>query len=1353
MRLPIKRKIAAASAGVAVLAIAPSARAQLQLDTNPPVPNVLFLLDTSGSMERMIDGKTPEADGNACNYTTAGAPIAAAAPQPNRWASVIQALTGTFENNVFNCIDMPRASGSAFAKEYQIGGVKPYDTDYYLDYHRPVLLDSSTSPATACVIAPGLLPGAMPGAGVGPTGAGSGNRAAGNGQNATDFPADGIVLRPVPAIPPPGACSQFANNQYSTYQYKDGAIPSSTALMRFGLMTFDQDPSASIGVSIGATTTVTGSAFIDPLSNANGAFAGMWSYFPNWNTGGTCNYFGNPANCTSPTLYAVGARNPAAPPWEGRMMPFPATDDLATQEANNQNIGSVILAARPYGATPLAGMLQGAEYYFWHDPKGPKQDPLVSCGFRPQYIIILTDGAPNLDMRPACGQPGSPPGSCPFETPEEIVGEMNTGNGTLTPITTYVIGFAVSSATIDSTLYQCSTLAQNGTLNSVCNPGPLDPPLGDAASACCELQKIALKGSQNTISNNVVLPNPTPTPAFFADTPGALQAALAEILANIAKAATTRTVPAYAAATSGVYATPNSPTLVAQQYMASFNPSPGMPLRGDIVRTRDVCQQSTTTNNYGVSPAPFDPAKGDDFEQNLDSNAGNPRTFIAFQPDTMSDGSVDPTATIRPYVSPTVADGLGQYRAKTYAGTATSVIPNITPATLGIVKPCVYNSSANGAPVVPGLTTAQCATMTLDYVFGQQSFSGNPGNFPFVSRYGHALGGIYHASPAVVGPPGTLLQDPGYSGFQGTWQGRDGIVYAATTDGLLHAFWSDETTLENNERWAMLMPAVMTNLYASYPSSPNLLLDGAPVVKDVAWDRNITSAIDPTVWHTMLVAGYGSTNRGYYAVDVTNPNAGTLASGNVPPDSPLGSGPHLRWQLTTLPKTNYAIFGAHAGTPAITTLFMDPGDGGGTREIAVAILPGGADGAPSTAAACARAAKAANQISQPLTDYGYRSSVRCWGGGSPPAPTDPVNGRAVAIVRIDTGEILRVFERKADALSATADSLLAAGRVTDTPLDSPMTGTPLVYPGDVATDATKAFVSDADGTIWRFDLSNPDPTQWTGSLFLDLYNQTVDSNSTAWSDAQPLSVTPTLSTDTSGNLVINAATGVTDSFDQNGIEFVYSITEKAQGTTALSLRAFVNWYMSTPVSPGTASPAYPSSAPQPQATSPAFLPGERVSGPMVVFDGKLYFATYIVPTPTPGCISNAARVWGVDFVTPADATNRGGGGQPGLSISGTTYTDVAPLVSNASKPVSIAVIPGLTINATPACAGVGAPSADQYVPNATHSAAQGFTPGSFALSSQVGAPGAKGVGTSALSLTVPTPLSPTVIDSWAAVLE
>ena len=172
-----------------------------------------------------------------------------------------------------------------------------------------------------------------------------------------------------------------------------------------------------------------------------------------------------------------------------------------------------------------------------------------------------------------------------------------------------------------------------------------------------------------------------------------------------------------------------------------------------------------------------------------------------------------------------------------------------------------------------------------------------------------------------------------------------------------------------------------------------------------------------------------------------------------------------------------------------------------------------------------------------------------------------------------------------------------------------------------------------------------------------------------------------------------------------------------------------------------------------------------------MFDGTLYFATYAAtPTPPPGqpvasCQPSVARVWGLDFVMPnsancADPTNnascvRSGGGNFKL-IPDPTWTK--PPVANVTpyatdQILANAVIPGLSIQVTPACASNGTPATDQYVPGAQHSAPTDFTPGSFSIFTQVGASNATGGGAAQLSIPVATPMSPTMIDSWAAVLE
>jgi type IV pilus assembly protein PilY1 len=1335
--------------GVSVLGICAwpaSGRAQ-QIDTNPPTPNVLLLLDNSGSMERMIDGSIPESSpANACNCDpSANTCNWAVSPNPNRWGTVQQALTGQLANG-FNCAAMPRTPGSTFASEYQIGGVTPYDINYYLAFHRVIAKDTSSGTPVPCVIAPGVLPGALANQGVGPSGSGTGPSV-----SADAFVTGDVVARPYGALTTTTTSCQFA-------QLPNGALTSMTDLMRFGLMTFDEDPSPAIGV------VNTGAGF----QVASPAFPGMWSYFPGWDSNGTCPYLGYPMNCKTSTIQGLGARNPAAPPWEGRMVRFPSTGNISTQEQNNSNIADVIRASRPYGATPLAGMLTGAQYYFWNDPTGPQgTDVFVQGDCRPEYIIILTDGQPNDDMRPDCNAAvgaGETPGHCPFSLPEDIAAALyNNGqpNASNQSVKTYVIGFAVSKFDDSGSIVNCASLVSNGNLSSACATG-------DANYApCCELQKIALNGGSGQ--------------AYFADTPGDLQGALGSILADISKQATTRATPAYSPVVTNVVADTTGQTPNQEIFYASFTPSAAGPWSGDIQRSRYFCPtgsssgssspSSSSSSSSTSTPTGFNPSQGDDFATDLNTNAPA-RTFIVYEPGAISgqSGSQSARGTIRPYVQSSVTDGVSTNGASMYAGSAANVIPQITPDVLnipmtGATAGCPY--SPNNAVGTQYLDPLTCRNMVLDFAFGQPSsaFTG-PGNFTFMPRYGNAFGDIYHASPIVVGPPGSLLQDPSYQAFrQGCASGQCGtapsgsgsassssssggstgsqrptVVYAATNDGLLHAFWADETAAANNELWAMLLPEAMPSLLSSYPSSHEFLLDGSPVVKDVVWDRSTTTNT-ASAWHTTLVAGFGPYAQGYYAVDVTDPSPAQIMAGASAVANPPPAGPALRWQLSTLEpgSSNFQILGNFSAKPAITTLFMDPGDGN-QREIGVAILPGGWDGLPSGSSpvACARSTKTPAQIETPATGYATRTAVRCWGTTNNPQPTDPVDGRTVSVVRLDTGEVLAVFGRKAD-FPSTAGTFNVA-RVIDTPLDSPMTGTPIVYPTDVGSDATKVFVSDADGTIWRFDLSSPIPANWTGGLFLDLYNQTVDTSTTSWQDGQPLGVDPVLSLDPAGELVLDVATGTTQAFDSTGIYYVYSITEQL---TASGPAANVNWYFGA------------NSSPSGSPTS-ALRAGERVAGPMTVFNGTLYFATYFSGTPASlSCTSGDARIWGMDFVTPYGGASctanpdpcRGNGGVFAASVSSSTgYIDVG--ATNPGK-----VVPGLTVQTTPACGTLTA-GLDSYAAGATHYSTAGFTAGQFSVVGLIGGvSAANGLSTAQVQVPLQTPMSPTLIDSWAAVLE
>jgi len=1286
MRRHTIRLLALAAAAGACLSAAGAARAQ-QIDVNPVLPNVVFLLDTSGSMEMMADGTDPDAaTASACKIKPSF--VGDATSVPNRWGSAVQSLTGSIVvpggSTGFACATMsrkatnPTSTATTLTSEYGINGKAPYDADYYLPFHRPV--------SGTCVVSPGKLPGLSTALG-------------GAGGNATDYVASGTNQSIVTRDYLTGATG------CSFTQLPDGALDGARDIMRVGLMTFDTDPGAGTGVT-GASTTL--------ATNVVSPFLGTWSYFPGWDNASTSGAAaGRPAGCPTDLAMEVGARNPGAPPWEGRLVRLPSNPDATVQEvdATNDQVQLAISAMRPYGATPIAGMLQDAKYYFWGDTAGPqKTDPYVQGNCRDEFIVLLTDGAPNMDLRPACAATG---GTCPFDLPENIAKQLygdgrTTGtDGTYSGrvITTYVIGFAVSKID-DNTPVECDVLAQDqATFNAKCSDP--SPATQAAYGPCCTLEKIALAGSGNQQR------------AFFVKTQQDLSNALGTIVSNIARKTTARTTPAYSPQVADITNDPNSPITNASLYLSSFKPVPGGTWSGNVIRQRYVCDKKQAITTPAAAP-------GDDFANDL-NNGGSAlypsRVFATVQP-ALVNNARDATATIRPFAA-TATDGMGTYGGTYVPPTgATALVGAVTPDALKITStscPNVFGTRYLGDSSRFPSGPDACKALALNFAMGQATTSPDPKALDstfaaFVSRSKNALGDIFHSTPTVVGPPSALIRDDSYQKFA-TRTGiidRPTLLYTSTNDGLLHAFDTSvpSDAAQMNEVWALIPPAALPNLLSVYPTGHALLLDGAPIVRDVVFDREQANIGDDTKWHTMLVSGFGPAFPGYYAVEVTDPRRPTQAN----------AGPIFRWQMTRVPTGTKQIFGAHSATPAITTVFakLNDGQSSNAREIGVAILPGGYDAAPGSGS-CARDADNADAPlskqsgAAPKTSLAARTNVRCWNAA----------GRSVTIVRLDTGEILKTFMRTADVPAGIP--------FRPTPLDSPMTGTPVVYPNTVGAIARKFFIGDADGTVWRFDISDTNPDNWKGELFLDTYNQDVDKNAAAYADGQPIAIPPVVALDRSGNLVVEIATGDQETLTAAGTNYVYSMTEQISfADTPPLLRATPNWWVRLPNT------------------------GERVTGPMAVFDGVLYFATFVPPTGNV-CAKGVPHLYGWDFTQAADTTDLTKGGIPRLNpLNASPMPAFYDPVSDPNRnPDDFAgkIIPGVTINVTPTCADTSRSTTDPYVSGkVTHYFADNMTSSAPSLFAEVGGSSTTGAPLS-IKVDLPRPVTATTVDSWAAVVE
>lgn len=125
------------------------------------------------------------------------------------------------------------------------------------------------------------------------------------------------------------------------------------------------------------------------------------------------------------------------------------------------------------------------------------------------------------------------------------------------------------------------------------------------------------------------------------------------------------------------------------------------------------------------------------------------------------------------------------------------------------------------------------------------------------------LGDIVNSEALYVKKALYNYADSGYASFKTGTASRRAMVYVGANDGMLHAF--DATT--GAEVWAYIPTMVLPKLYRladkDYARDHQFYVDSSPVSGDI---------FDGTSWKTILVGGLGAGGRGYYALDITDPN-------------------------------------------------------------------------------------------------------------------------------------------------------------------------------------------------------------------------------------------------------------------------------------------------------------------------------------------------------------------------------------------------------------------------------------------------------------------------------------------------
>lgn len=371
-------------------------------------------------------------------------------------------------------------------------------------------------------------------------------------------------------------------------------------------------------------------------------------------------------------------------------------------------------------------------------------------------------------------------------------------------------------------------------------------------------------------------------------------------------------------------------------------------------------------------------------------------------------------------------------------------------ATIATKLSTAQQASLNSTNSPPGPSDGETV---LNYLRGNRS--GETSDTYAYRVRASRLGDIIDAEPVVISTPMMTYNDDGYATFKAnqstTRSGATRVktVFQGANDGMLHAFLAST----GEESWAYIPsllfegPNKLRDLSKKSGFSHQYFVNATPVAGDVDFSNTCPDGGCPRPgtlsspdWHTVLVGGLGKGGRGYYALDVTTPSAG----------SEVDAASKVLWEFP-----NSSTAGA---TVDLTTT---SGTTAGALTMAVNKI-GYTYGKPLIVKT-----KAHGWVA--LVASGYNNGSDTGGDGH----------GYLFVLNARTGTLLHAFDTGVgDGGATTGPSGLAqiSAFVVNGSYDSTVE---YVYGGDLF------------GNVWRFDLNNVDTSQWK----LKKLAQLVDSSS------------------------------------------------------------------------------------------------------------------------------------------------------------------------------------------------------------------------------------------------------------------
>jgi len=285
---------------------------------------------------------------------------------------------------------------------------------------------------------------------------------------------------------------------------------------------------------------------------------------------------------------------------------------------------------------------------------------------------------------------------------------------------------------------------------------------------------------------------------------------------------------------------------------------------------------------------------GELVRQQLDLQTGVPQSTIDWAAQAQLDAKVYTSRNIYTY------DAAATNKIKSFDWTSLSASEQAyfqTPYITSLSQFC----SAGVTCLTAAAQTSASGQNLVNFIRGERT---NEGDLTDTSKYyhlrTHLLGDIVNAEAVYV--KGSLFNyaDLGFASYVTSIASRQGMVYVAANDGMLHAFYAADATgiTGGDEAWSYIPSMLLPNLYKladkNYANLHQYYVDGTPVVGDICTSSCTTSS---ATWKTILVGGLNDGGRGYYALDITNP-----------------ASPKVLWEFTN---TN---LGYSYGNPKITKL-------------------------------------------------------------------------------------------------------------------------------------------------------------------------------------------------------------------------------------------------------------------------------------------------------------------------------------------------------------------------------------------------------------------------------------------------